>query len=216
VAIRFRQIDATNLGDHTYLREDDQCLFLHEYTSGKTFAYSDANQLISNLKKKQGDGGYHYKARAIGRCATELAAAISHDWLRRSTLVPTPPSKAKTDPAYDDRMLRVCNALAAQVGGQIDIREIIVQPESMPAFHTGTRATVDQLVAAYRIDETKLVPPPRAIAVIDDVLTAGTHYRAMYNMLSAIFPDVPIIGIFIARRVFPNDTFDEIFGTPDA
>src|SRR3546814_4655332 len=42
-------------------------------------------------------------------------------------------------------------------------------------------------------------PAPQAIGIVDDVLTAGTHYRAMHNVLAARFPNVPIIGLFVAR-----------------
>jgi hypothetical protein len=46
---------------------------------------------------------------------------------------------------------------------------------------------------------------PRAIGVVDDVLTAATHFRAMKDVLATRFPGIPITGIFIARRVFPDD-----------
>lgn len=52
-------------------------------------------------------------------------------------------------------------------------------------------------------------PPPRAIGIFDDVLTAGTHFRAMDTILRARFPNVPITGIFLARRVLPS-TFEAI------
>ena len=48
-------------------------------------------------------------------------------------------------------------------------------------------------------------PAPAAIAIVDDVLTAATHYRAMHTALSERLPSVPVVGFFIARRVFPND-----------
>ena len=63
----------------------------------------------------------------------------------------------------------------------------------------------DELIAIYRINEDIAAPPPRAIGVVDDVLTAGAHYRAMHTVLSARFPRVTIFGFFIARRVFPPD-----------
>ena len=72
----------------------------------------------------------------------------------------------------------------------------------------GARVTVDELLALYTIDEDMTDPPPQAIGIVDDVLTAGTHYRAMHLLLSQRFPDVPIIGLFVARRVFPHDQAD--------
>lgn len=61
----------------------------------------------------------------------------------------------------------------------------------------------------YEIDEDQCMPAPTSIAIVDDVLTVGTHYRAMHSVLSARFPNVPIFGLFIARRVFP-DAFENL------
>lgn len=46
---------------------------------------------------------------------------------------------------------------------------------------------------------------PSTVWIMDDVLTAGTHYRAMHIALSQRFPGVPIYGVFLARRVFAHD-----------
>jgi hypothetical protein len=56
----------------------------------------------------------------------------------------------------------------------------------------------------YGIDEAKAAPAPQAIAVVDDVLTNGTHFRAMKAILKDRFPGVSVVGMFIARRVFSN------------
>ena len=44
-------------------------------------------------------------------------------------------------------------------------------------------------------------PAPQLIAVADVILTTGAHFRAVKAMLEREFPDVTIIGLFIARRV---------------
>ncbi|MDO8885773.1 hypothetical protein, partial [Candidatus Oleimmundimicrobium sp.] len=64
------------------------------------------------------------------------------------------------------------------------------------------------LLNLYMIDEGIAHPAPQAIGIVDDVLTAGTHYRAMYTVLANRFPGVPIIGLFVARRVFPDNPLD--------
>jgi hypothetical protein len=72
---RFREIDDQNRGHHYNLTADDKCYFLHEYTSGKNYNFSDTNRLISNLKKNpslRGRAEYHYKTpsnTAAGRSA---------------------------------------------------------------------------------------------------------------------------------------------------
>lgn len=79
----------------------------------------------------------------------------------------------------------------------------------MPAAHESTqRPTVEDLLGVYQIDERLVSPQPTSIGIFDDVLTAGTHFVAVKTMLSGRFPGVPILGCFIARRVFP-DPFEE-------
>ena len=63
---------------------------------------------------------------------------------------------------------------------------------------------MQELLAIYRVDETVAAPAPRQIGIIDDVLTAGVHFRAMQTVLSQRFPNATIVGMFIARRVFPT------------
>lgn len=210
---RFRRIDETNIGDHHHLTAADECYFLFEYTAHKRYDYSTTNNLISNLKKKPGASSIaelRYKAAAIRQCAAYIAAAVNRDRLPDWTIVPIPPSKQKSDPAYDDRLLRVCRLLDAP--RPLDIRELVVQAQSTVAAHeaeAGERHSLDNLLAIYQIDKAMVRPAPKGILLVDDVLTAGTHYRAMHTILTRRFPGVPIHAMFIARRVFPPDEVEE-------
>lgn len=207
--IRLTEIDASNIELHARLTEHDRCLFLFEYTSGQDYTFSATNNLISNLKKKPGAGGQYYKEQAIARCAGYLRAALSGDWLKYATLVPVPPSKAPGDPLYDDRIERVCKLIYPGT----DVRLLVRQTASTAAAHEvslGERLSVEDLLAVYEIDEAKAEPTPKVIGVVDDVLTAGTHFRAMEHVLRDRFPNVAVFGIFIARRVFATADFDEL------
>jgi hypothetical protein len=86
--------------------------YAFRYTAGAGWQGGATNQLIHNLQKKRGDGGYQYKAGAIAQSARAFSEAISASWLASAYLVPVPPSKIKTDAAYDDRMYRVSVRLA--------------------------------------------------------------------------------------------------------
>lgn len=206
--IRLSLIDDSNRDDHFHLTADDNCYYLFEYTSHRDYSFSGTNNLISNLKKKPslaGQPGYHYKGRAILACGSYLAATLSPDWVREATLVPVPGSKARDHVDYDDRVERICRAIGQT---PLDVRLMVNQRASTNASHEvgpGDRVTVEQLLDVYEIDETVAEPAPRQMAIVDDVLTAGTHYRAMHTILSQRFPSVPLVGIFIARRVFPDE-----------
>jgi hypothetical protein len=206
--LRFRKIDEHSRPDHFRLSEDDDCFFVYEYTSGQNYSFSATNSLMSNLKKKPGAGGYSHKLIAIAQSARAFRDAINREWLDGATLVPVPPSKAKGDPAYDDRMTQVCRAIRGTP--PLDVRELVMQQVSLAAAHEsrGNRPSVEELLRVYEIDETLVSPVPRWIGVFDDVLTAGTHFVAMKTILQGRFPGISISGFFIARRVFP-DPFTE-------
>ena len=147
--------------------------------------------------------GWSYKRRAVenaGRQLREALDALNPKWLSIATLVPMPPSKVKSDPMYDDRLMQLLRVLGA--GLQLDIREMIVQRDSTEAAHSAeARPRVEELSDNYVIDETLVDPPPRVIGMIDDVLTTGSHFKAAQRLLRRRFPSVMIYGIFVARRV---------------
>ncbi len=111
MALRLQKIDPTNRGDHYYLVDEDECYFLYEYTAHAGWQGGATNQLIHNLQKKRNAGGYQYKTPAIAQCAQAFSEVINADWLAHASLVPTPPSKIRTDVDYDDRICRVCNGI---------------------------------------------------------------------------------------------------------
>jgi hypothetical protein len=200
---RLTKIDELARPDHYYLTPADDCYFLGEYTARKGFAFSATNQLILNFKKsmdKRGTAQWRYKDRAIGEAAAAFRAALTGEWLDIATLIPIPPSKAKTDSLYDDRLVRMLNAI--QPNPRPDIRELIVQRASMDAVHDQqVRPRPEEIEVNYSVDEWVRDPAPQVIGLFDDVLTTGAHFRAAVSVLHRTYPGVRIIGFFIARRV---------------
>jgi predicted amidophosphoribosyltransferase len=103
---------------------------------------------------------------------------------------------------YDNRMTLILHKMVEGVGG--DVRELVRTRHSMsPAHLTDFRPTPEGLIANYEIVEELATPTPRVIAVVDDLLTAGAHFKAMKTVLVSRFPGVSVIGIFLARRILP-------------
>jgi predicted amidophosphoribosyltransferase len=143
---------------------------------------------------------WRYKEKAIDEAAAAFRAALNDEWLDSATLVPVPPSKAKNDALYDDRLVRMLRGIRAQPA--LDVRELVVQRASTAAVHDQeNRPTPEQIQANYAIDHTLQDPDPRVIGLFDDVLTTGAHFRAASAALQQSFPGVRVIGLFIARRV---------------
>ena len=208
---RLTRVDDLTRSDHWYLAADDVCYFIGEYTARQGYAYSDTNQLIVNFKKpleRRGRPEWRYKKVAIQQAAAAFRRGLNPEAFERLTFVPIPPSKARDDPLHDNRLTQMLQAIQDQP--PLDIREIIVQTESTDAVHgLEERPCPEQIAALYRIDETLSTPVPGIIAVVDDLLTTGAHFRAAHSILSERFPAIQVIGLFIARRVPNTADLDE-------
>ena len=211
---RFTKIDDLTRLDHGYLTEDDECYFIGEYTARQGFAYSAINNLILNFKKpmdRRGHPEWPYKVRAIKQAAAAFRTALEPlPALSNLTFVPVPPSKAKGDNLlYDDRLTKMLHAIRPNPA--LDIREIIVQKVSTDAVHgSEVRPSPQQIEELYELNELLTTPEPNFIAIVDDVLTTGAHFRAAKTVLSRRFPVAPIVGLFIAKRVPDTSDFDDV------
>lgn len=197
------KIDELTLPDHWHLDGADECYFIGEYTAGQGFAHSNTNQFIFNLKKsveRRGHSDWIWKERAIQQATAVLRGSLNPAFLQNATFVPIPPCRATDDPLYDDRMSRVLRLL----GPEVDVRELVIQLESTEGAHISPdRPGPRQLYENYSIDDSLTEPTPVQIAVVDDVLTTGAHFKAMKRILRENFSDVEVVGLFLARRV-PN------------
>jgi hypothetical protein len=200
---RLTKIDDLARPDHFYLTPTDDCYFLGEYTARKGYAFSATNQLILNFKKSintRHTAQWRYKEQAIGDAAAAFRTALNDEWLNIATVVPVPPSKAKNDALYDDRLVRMLHGIRGQPC--LDVRELVLQRTSTAAVHDQeNRPTPDQVQANYGIDDALRNPAPQVIGLFDDVLTTGAHFHAASAVLQQAFPGVRVIGLFIARRV---------------
>ena len=200
--IRFTKVDELTRPDHVWLDEADRCFFLGEYTAGQGFQYSTTNSRILNFKKgldKRGRPEWKYKERAIEQLAAAFRGALGAS-PPNCVFVPVPPSKARNHPLYDDRMTRMLRAIWPD--GPTDVRELLVQKGSTDPVHgSQDRPGPDEIQARYRIDESLTTPAPESIAIVDDVLATGAHFRAASTVLQARFPEASVAGLFIARRV---------------
>ena len=205
MASKLTKVDPLILPDHSYLDGGDDCFFLGEYTARAGYAFSSTNDLIQNLKKpmdRRNRPEWRWKNWAINRAGETLREVIPDEWLESATIVPVPPSKAKDHADYDDRLIKVLQRLGN--GLNLDVRELVVQNTSTAAAHESEdRPRPRDLVQIYEIDAGQRRPMPKMLVIFDDLLTMGSHFKAMKIVLEREFPDAPIVGLFIARRV-PN------------
>lgn len=200
-----KELEQERLSDCFYLEKGDRCLYLGDYTPHGGFNYSEINQLILNLKKpisKQGNPEYRYKTNAIKTCAKYISNIL--DQHSNIVIIPIPPSKSKDNELYDDRIIQIAEQ-ARNGRGNVNILEFVVQITSTEAMHlSNSRLTPKQLQENYRIVSS--LPHPNDIDmvfILDDVLTTGSHFKAIKNMLLKEYPILnnKIYGLFIAKVV---------------
>ncbi len=195
---------------------EDECFVFGDFHPRSGFSAGPVNNLIFNFKKpvtKRGLPEYVHKERAIVEVAGHVRRAFNDDAIEKCTFVPIPPSKAKTDPLYDDRLVRSLSA----VSPAIDVRELLTINQSMRAHHEFVpgekRPTPDDVYKLLSIDEGELRESVREkIILFDDVLTNGTHFKVCKRRLSERLPGHAIYGVFIGRSKRPDaaDEFEVI------
>jgi len=219
---RLRVIGELEHPDHPHLPGDARCYFWGEYTpyehtNGQKWDFSATNQLITNLKKKKDREQYYdwrYKIEAIDSVARNFAKFWKWDKLdrrHRICLIPAPPSKSRRDPNYDPRMLQVLEGIAHHSGIELDIRDCLSFSGRFAASHeSDDRPTPDDLYEELSFDEASGAPDdePGLIFLFDDMLTTGAHYLAISRKLEEYFPDVEVMGQFVARRILPDPFAD--------
>lgn len=199
----FQKLEPQNLTRTSELSHDDECYYFGDYMSGDY--QHPMIQFIMDFKSKRDHFRYAYKNNAI----QQLAEVLAKTNLDNFTIVPVPPSKAKHDPLYDDRLLRTLHRTAQVKGVPLDIRELITQDQSYEASHDcyrlrKNRPTSWDLMSRYQVDNIASDDLKDGIIIFDDVITKGSHFKAMKRLLSAKYPDKRIIGVFIAQTYFRN------------
>jgi predicted amidophosphoribosyltransferase len=175
--------------------------------TGGGYRAGPINQLIANLKCPPSIAELdlpraRHKERAIASVAACLRDAVSRSWAESVTWIPVPPSRARRDLDYDDRLTRVLRLAFARY--DTDVRTALYQSESFVADHARLRRTgLDSLYECLRINWDALLSRPLrdGVVVFDDVLTTGKHYKCCERRLRQALPDIRISGLFVARRV---------------
>jgi hypothetical protein len=210
---RLQLIGGVERHQHFYLRPEHKCYFWGEYTpweftKGLTWSFSDTNALIADFKalaftSKSPD--WQRKSDAIERISTAFAGFWKWSALaQQCMLVPIPPSRARLDRLFDDRMTQVLLRMKVLTGAALDVREAIVSNGMAPTSHTAQkRPKVDELIETLSLSS---LPPtaPKYIYLFDDVLTTGAHFVACSTLLKERFPECSIIGNFVARCSRPD------------
>ncbi len=219
--ICWNQIDELTRRDHAFLKADDVCAYLADFSVRGDHIYWSGNRLLAALLSPGGQEG-----DAVARAASAVRRAMG--WRGDGGIPQSRQMEGWSEagsgiwggaqPGLQRETGSVLRSMAAFVpipslrsasnpvlqvlqslgqGAALDIRELIVAVPPKP----GARLSKPKDFAAhYRIGETSVQPLPEAIALFGACLAAGAQFRAAKDMLAARFKGVPIYGFFLARQ----------------
>lgn len=207
--MNLQRIDELTRRDHYYLGDEDECYFFGEYSARKGRSFGDTNELVVSLSvpvKYRNTAKWARRERAVSKVGQLFGAAFAPDRIRAVTFVPLPPVQPKEHSEYDDRMRTVLQAM----GTGLDVRELI---EMVPAREvvelSSLRVGPDVLFSSMRVVSALADPAPVAIFLCGDVLATGANFVAARRRLEIALPQVPVFGLFAARKLLETDEYDD-------
>jgi len=203
-AMRLLRIDESTRREHYFLSDDDTCYYFGEYCARRGVAYGITSSLVHDLLELR-DAAIpkqeFRKDRALSRVAQWLGSAFDPQSLPLATFVPLPKSGCGILTDDDDRMYRILR----RSGEGLDIRKMLELAKGGAALDVGSvRSGPDVLYENLRVVQSLTEPRPRAVFLVDDVLTTGANFIAGKRRLLQAIPEVPVFGLFIARKTLDS------------
>lgn len=147
-----------------------------------------------NLKKttdRKGKPEWYYKNEAIAKCSEFLN---NFDFQEKNpTIIPMPPSKKKGTPEYDDRLVQIINRV--KKAKCLDIFDVT---ESIESTHTQDQSK-DLNAIQNNLEISSSEEIPDTVYVLDDVITTGSHFKAVKSIILKMNPDARVIGLFFYK-----------------
>jgi hypothetical protein len=201
-----RRVEIKDRHQHSYIEPSDECWFIFEYRAGTSRTY-ELNQLIFDWKRTPSTAAlvtnrHRSKENAISTVAAILRRCCGRQWAEEATWCPIPTSKVIGNPDYDDRLCRTIRM--AFSGYDLDMRLLLRQTTNTPRDHVvARRLSSDHLYKVLQVDleSMKQRQLRHRIVLFDDILTSGKHFKCCQRRLREALPEVPVCGLFFARRV---------------
>jgi hypothetical protein len=208
--ICWNRIDELTRRDHAYLKPEDVCLYLTEYSARGERVYGDGCRLVAQLLcatepgREAIDQVADFASRALNQ-GSEPAARSEPGWSEANM---APWQSGQTAPAETALGIIVPLPSLQSGGGGRQILQSLAQ-ESTSGIQELIAATPPKpgarlqkpkdFAAHYRLSGAAIHPQPHAIGLFGICLASGAHFRAAKDLLAAHFKGVPVYGLFLAR-----------------
>ena len=183
-----------------HLKKSDICFHARDFISGEGYNYCETNDLISNFKKsgerKKNVDEWKHRNDAILRFKEEILHLFKEVNQKTVTAMAMPSSKKEDHPGYNNRFEDLFKTLKLN----IDIIEecpVKIKNNIKASSQGGTREPKDIKNNYIWMDFKEKIP--KVLWVFDDVITMGTHFRAISDFLRSNQYQGLIVGVIWAR-----------------
>lgn len=190
-----------------YWINEHKGFYAREYKARQGFDAGETNQLIYNFKKSpsvRNTGQWYYRNQAVLKFAQEASELIRQDAHGVVTAIPS--SKAKSDPEYTNRFEDFFSQLLS-LRPNLVVNWPVEIAVTVPSAHLNGNRNPDAIKGNY-VWKGFQGEMPNSLIVFDDVVTTGSHFRAMHDFLRENGFNGDLYGIFWARSIFPT-AFDD-------
>lgn len=205
----WQSITSISSANHRFLEKEDLCMYLMTRESHsreeRPAQYSEAYQKVANLKITRSDlraNPYRsrHKEAAIGQFSNDLCGLFAQSEAS-FVLVPAVTSKAESDPDFDDRIVRVCNAVAERLA-QVRCEPVLSLKSSIPSASRSYGRRDPDLIRSYIRVEPLRDLSCDFVLIVDDVISSGAHFKACQRAVFDAY-GVKAGGAFWARAESP-------------
>ena len=182
------------------IKNDDVWLYAREYKSGTGYEGGRANSLVLNFKKppssKNNKWAWSYREEAIMQFKKDVEHLISV----KGALTAVPSSKTKDHPEYNNRFEDLFKEILRSLPGWWVEWPVEIKENQDPAHRSGKRSP--EFFKKNYIWNGFKYKEPKVLYVFDDVITTGSHLRAMSDFLRENKYTGKIIGICWAKTIW--------------
>lgn len=190
-----------------YLDNSDRCLFAREFKRGLGYQGGDTNQLILNFKKdgtKRNSPEWRWRNVAVQKFADELSYLFKPETKLALTSIPS--SCVESDPKYDCRFEDLFEKLLLKFP-KLRVENPIKCKSSVESAHSGVGTRKPAIIKDNYLWEG-FKTPTNHLAIIDDVITTGGHFKAFTDFLKENGYAGGYTGVFWARTITDNSPSD--------
>ena len=184
----------------SHVGKDDYCFYAREYKISEGYQGGETNSLVLNFKKKpaqKNTASWDYRVKAVRKFASEIKTI---EFTKKHTIIAIPESCKKGDLGYTNRF----EDLFAELNGNAHLEfDFPIQNENtVPSAHSGKGSRdPNKIIQNYSFKGFKAGGSPENIIILDDVITTGSQYRAVCNLLRNNNCTGDIIGLFWAMSI---------------